>query len=176
MRVTDSLQLALTAYFRNLEVPSLTDYINLKYWTETIKSLGYRNGMLTRLKLLACPPHSKTGERASERARARARARARERERGREGERERERGREVCVPHRDLTTPTGRCSSEGLATAVERGQSRGVSARCCVRRTYDRTRCACVYQGETNPRNDRAAPRCAALTLRGTVRGKQPIQ
>jgi hypothetical protein len=46
-----SLQLALTAYFRNMEVPSLTDHI--KYWTETIKSLGYRNGMLTRFEILA---------------------------------------------------------------------------------------------------------------------------
>jgi hypothetical protein len=50
-----SLQLALTAYFRNMEVPSLTDHI--KYWIETIKSLGYRNGMLTRFEILACPPH-----------------------------------------------------------------------------------------------------------------------
>jgi hypothetical protein len=47
-----SLQLALTAYFRNMEVPSLTDHI--EYWTETIKSLASRNGMLTRFKLLAC--------------------------------------------------------------------------------------------------------------------------
>ncbi len=35
-----SLQLALTAYFRYMEVPSLTDH-HIKYWTETIKSLGY---------------------------------------------------------------------------------------------------------------------------------------
>jgi hypothetical protein len=100
MRVTDSLQLALTAYFRNLEVPSLTDHINLKYWTETIKSLGYRNGMLTRLKLLACPPHSQYAEgdcklepsntdRRRERERASERERERERERGRESEGER---------------------------------------------------------------------------------------
>jgi len=34
-----------------MEVPSLTDHI--KYWTETIKSLGYRNGMLTRFEILA---------------------------------------------------------------------------------------------------------------------------
>ena len=46
-----SLQLALTAYFRNMEVPSLTDHI--KYWTDTINSLGYRNGMLTRFEILA---------------------------------------------------------------------------------------------------------------------------
>ena len=55
MRVTASAACA-TAYFRNMEVPSLTDHI--KYWTETIKSLGYRNGMLTRFEILACPPHS----------------------------------------------------------------------------------------------------------------------
>ena len=50
-----SLQLALTAYFRNIEAPSLTDH--MKYWTETIQSLGYRNGMLTRFEIPACPPH-----------------------------------------------------------------------------------------------------------------------